>query len=100
MSQTSPVTESLIENLLQACVDYERCERFDAKHRRLDLEEAKQAIRDAIGHAQTGQQPTVDELGGLIEHGLGYGIASKDARLAARIVIAALSDTSTIREGK
>lgn len=43
--------ECLIENLLQASVDYERAERFEAKYRRQDLEDAKKAIRDALSGA-------------------------------------------------
>ena len=50
--RVQPNVESLIENLLQACVDYERAERFDAKYRRMDLDEAKQAIRAALAAPQ------------------------------------------------
>lgn len=46
---TGPNVELLIENLVQAAAEYENnCDRLVAKKIRVELERAKQAIRDAI----------------------------------------------------
>jgi hypothetical protein len=56
--------ERLVDDLLQTSLDYERAEGFEAKYRRQDFEEAKQAVRNALtaGLAQCQQ-----ERGWLIE---------------------------------
>lgn len=47
--QPGPNVELLIENLVQAAAEYENnCDRLVAKKIRVELERAKQAIRDAI----------------------------------------------------
>ena len=56
---SSPETETLIENLLDACVAYERSEGFEGKYRRQDLEEAKQAVRDALAKSDLAPTPPV-----------------------------------------
>jgi hypothetical protein len=54
-------------------------EESDSKELALALVKKFAALR-----AGPAQAPTIEELGGWIEHGLRYGISSKDARIAAR----------------
>jgi hypothetical protein len=52
--------ELLIENLIQSAVEYENnCDRLVAKTIRVELEKAKQAIRDALTLAQPQAAPNV-----------------------------------------
>src|ERR1700679_1378491 len=49
----------------------------------------RQQMLDNLGAPSLAQRqsPTVNELGGWIEHGLCYGISSKDGRTAARLLL-------------
>ena len=55
----SEAIERLIEDLLQTSLDYERAEKYDAKYRRKDLEDAKQAIRSALQIAPAQAAPFI-----------------------------------------